>query len=386
MVVKWLIRFLAYLGGMLMLLIALAYITGYSYLIKGIRLSYLSGHKSANIYDGKDFDTRMVSNSNYISPLHESNSYNKTPLSEALTDMLQKTNSTSFLVYKKDSLVCELYYLGHNDSTKSNSFSMAKSITTVLVQQAIQSGKIPGWDTKVKTYLPWLKGAFANELTLHHLSTMTAGLDWQESYVNPLSITARLYYGDDAVKTMQKVSVSNKPGQDYVYQSGATQLLGLCLSKAVGTSVSEFASTHLWQKLGAEMPATWHNDHEMGNELTYCCFNAISRDFTRLGVMLLHHGKNMKNDNLVDSSFIALATQKNKVAWYGKSFWIGKSADQDWFMMHGTQGQFIIVVPKSDIVIVRTGHKMIKGVKSKIPACAQVYADETIRLFDDSSK
>lgn len=386
MVFKWLIRFLAYLGGMLMLLIALAYITGYSYLIKGVRLSYLSGHKSANIYDGNDFDTRKIANSNYVSALPQSYRFNKVPLSQALVNMLQKTQTTSFLVYKKDSLVSEFYYLGHNDTTKSNSFSMAKSITTLLVQQAIQSGKIPGWDTKVNTYLPWIKGAYANELTLHHLSTMTAGLDWNESYVNPLSITARLYYGDDVVKTLQKVSVVNKPGQNYIYQSGATQLLGLCLSKAVGMSVSEFASAQLWQNLGAEMPATWHTDHENGNELTYCCFNAISRDFVRLGALLLHHGKSLKNEQLVDSSFIALATQKNKVAWYGKSFWVGKSAEQDWFMMHGTQGQFIIVIPKSQLVIVRTGHKTEKDPKSKIPACAQLYADETVQLFGLSSK
>lgn len=375
---KWLLRFIAYLSGLLLLAILLAYITGYDYLIKGVRMSYLSGHSSANIYDAEGFDTRKVDNGAYISALPKSSKYNQIPMPDSLVAMLNRTKTTSFLVIQNDSIVWEYYYNQHRPDTKSNSFSMAKSITTMLVQQAIQEGLIANWDVKVKTYLPWLQGNYSDEITLRHLSTMTAGLDWTESYYDPFGITARLYYGDDAEKTMKRVSVIYKPGESYVYQSGATQLLGLCLQKALKKPIAEYASEKIWQPIGAEMPATWHLDNENGTELTYCCFSATTRDFARLGNMVLHHGKNDKNNSLVDSSFLEFATKPNKVGWYGQSFWLSHSGNTPWYFMQGAQGQFIAMVPDANVVLVRTGNKILRNPKSKIHRCIQNYCDETL--------
>lgn len=386
MLVKWLMRFLAYLGVMLFLAIAIAYITGYDYLIKGVRLSYLSGHTSANIYDASGFDTRKVDNGGFISSLPKSSVYNQIPLSDTLLAMLQKTHSTSFLVLQNDSIVWEYYYEEHKPDSRSNSFSMAKSITTMLVQQAIQAGKIPSWEAKAKAYLPWLQGEFADELTLRHLATMTAGLDWAESYYDPFGITARLYYGNNAEKTMKQVSVANKPGETYVYQSGATELLGLCLKNALGQPIGEFASEKLWKPMGAEMPATWHLDDEDGMELTYCCFSATTRDFARLGNLVLHHGYNSKQQSLVDSAFLDFARKPFKATWYGQSFWLGHTANIPWSSMQGTQGQYIVMVPESNMVIVRTGNKTIKNPNSKINLCLQTYVDGSIALLSKTRK
>lgn len=375
---KWLLRFIAYLSGLLLLAIILAYITGYDYLIKGVRLSYLSGHNSANIYDADGFDTRKVENGSYISQLPKSSKYNQIPMPDSLVAMLNRTKTTSFLVLQNDSIVWEYYYNEHRPDTKSNSFSMAKSITTMLVQQAIQEGLIANWDVKVKTYLPWLQGSYADDITLRHLSTMTAGLDWTESYYDPFGITARLYYGDNAEKTMKRVSVIYKPGESYVYQSGATQLLGLCLQKALKKPIATYASEKIWQPIGAEMPATWHLDNENGTELTYCCFSATTRDFARLGKMVLHHGKNDKNHSLVDSAFLAFASKPNIVDWYGQSFWLSHTGKNPWYFMQGAQGQFIAMVPDANVVLVRTGNKVLRDPKSKIHRCIQTYCDETL--------
>lgn len=377
---KWLIKFLLYLAGMLGLVLITAYATGYGYLIKGVKLTYLSGYKSANINDWEGFETRKVNTGGSISALPKSTQYNNIAFSDPLQKMLAQTQTASFLVLRNDSIVAESYFLGHADSSPTNAFSMTKTITTMLVEKAIEEGLIKSWQEKVIDYLPWLKGPYAKELTLWHLSTMTSGSNWDESYYNPFGITARAYYGKDIEATMHKVSIINKPGETYIYQSGNTQLLGLCLKKAIKVPVAEYASEKLWVPLGAESAASWHTDSENGMELTYCCFNAITRDFARLGNMILHHG-NSHQSKFIDSNFFSNATKPAKAEWYGQSFWLGHTGETPWFSLQGAHGQYIAIVPSKHLVIVRTGYKQQKDPTSKINACLQTYVNESIKIY-----
>ena len=376
---KIILKGLVYTAAVILLCMLIAYVTGYGYLIRGVTFTYLKGYKSANIYDGNDFDTRTIERGSAISNLPRSVKYNQIALSAELLEMLDRTKTTSFLVLKNDSIVWEYYYRGHTDSTRSNAFSMAKSITTILVQKAIEEKIISGWDTKVKQYLPWLEGPFADKLTMKHLATMTAGLDWSESYYNPFGITARAYYSHDIESAMHRVQVVSEPGMEYQYQSGATQLLGLCLKKALKKPIADYASQKLWKPLGMEMGATWHTDDESGMELTYCCVNAITRDFARIGQMLLHGGKS-ENGRIIDSAFISNATKPVKADWYGQSFWLGESHHTHYYQMQGTMGQFIIVVPEANVVIVRTGHIYLHS-KNGLPECSRTYTDETLNRW-----
>lgn len=333
---------------------------GYSYLFRGIRLSYLKGYTSANIYDGRDFDTHTVGAGSKVADLPHAASYNKQDLPIEVQRMLEETGTASFLILHQDSLVFEKYYLSSADTTRTNSFSMAKTVITMLVQMAIEEGKIPGWETPAKTYLPWLEGPYAPALTLRHLSTMTAGLDWSESYKNPFGITAEAYYGKDLEQTMHKVKVVSKPGEAFVYQSGATQLLGLCLKAAVKQSMAAYASEKLWKPMGAEQAATWHTDHKDGLELAYCCINAASRDYARLGEVVLHRGT-WNGHHFFDSSFTDVLSAKVKDPVYGQSMWLGETKGVKWFMFRGTLGQYIIVIPEKQLLIVRTGNHEKKG-------------------------
>jgi len=74
--------------------------------------------------------------------------YNQTELPSKLQEVLTKTESVAFLVVQNDSILAEHYWDGYTDSTLSNSFSMAKSITTMLTQIAIQKGILQGWHQK----------------------------------------------------------------------------------------------------------------------------------------------------------------------------------------------------------------------------------------------
>lgn len=366
--------------------IFVVWISPFGYLIKGIRLTYLKGEKSANYLDWKDFDLRNVqNNSGKIYKIPQKETAKSQNLSSELMSMLSKTHSGSYLVVKNDTIVAEHYFNSITDSTQTNSFSMAKTITTLLVQKAIQENLIESWDKKVKEYLPWIQGEFSDELTLRHLSTMTAGLDWDESYVSPFGVTAKAYYSNDVESVLKQVPVKYKPGEKFEYQSGATQLLGFVLKVAISksgkyASVSEFAQENLWSKIGAEYPAYWSLDQKEGKELTYCCFDATARDFAKLGQLVLHHGKNHWGESIIDSAFLELAQKPFKSDNYGHSFWIGETKDIPFTYFQGLNGQYIAIVKNYNTVVVRTGHGIDKSHGGPVFDCIKTYVSEGLEL------
>lgn len=365
---------------------ALVYLSPYRYLIKGISLTYLKGEKSANYLDWKDFDLRKMQNNPDKIYKIPTKTYAKTNvLDKKLLDMLTNTNSGSYIVLKNDTIVSEHYFNGITDSSQTNSFSMAKTITTLLVQKAIQDKLIGSWDDKVIDYLPWLTGEFAKDITLRNLSTMTAGLDWNENYLSPFSVTAKAYYSNDVEAVMKTVAVTKKPGENFHYQSGTTQLLGFVLKKALDKSgkyksVSEFAQVNLWNKIGAEYPAFWSLDAENGKELTYCCFDATTRDFAKLGQLVLHHGKSAWGESIIDSTFIDLAQKPFKSANYGHSFWIGEVDGIKFPYFQGLKGQYIAIVQNENAVIVRTGNGIDKSHGMPVFDCIKTYVSEGVKL------
>lgn len=394
-------RFLLVLG-ITAVLVGVVWLSPYGYLIKGLRMTYLIGEKSANYLDYKGFDKREVANDpERVSVLAVSEDAGTVELSSALREMLKRTNSGSFLVFRNDSLVCERYFEPVADTVMTNSFSMAKTITCLLFQRAIEEGKIASWDEPVRKFLPWVgkaaveKGeavdgvspdqmeANAAALTLRHLITMSAGLQWNESYQSPFGITAKAYYGSDIEATMREVPVVVMPGTQFEYQSGSTQLLGLVLEQVTGKHLSDLASDWLWKPLGMEAPAYWSLDKANGRELNFCCVNARSRDFGRLGLMVLHNGK-----GLVDSGFLAMARKpfemggKVLVPFYGHSFWLGSMDGVDFQFFNGLKGQYIVVIPSKNMVVVRTGHGVVKPADGgRIFDCVKLYVGEAVRMF-----
>ena len=177
------------------------YISGNQFLIKGLWAAYLHGNTSATIGDAQFFDTRTVEAGEEI-PWQVSEYAADWEISADLRKSLEETESVAFLMAQDGEIVFEEYWDGYSESSQSNSFSMAKSITTMLVQCAIQDGFIESWDQPVKDFLPELQGEFADELTLRNLCTMTAGLDFNEHYTNPFDITAKMYYGPDVEKLL----------------------------------------------------------------------------------------------------------------------------------------------------------------------------------------
>jgi CubicO group peptidase (beta-lactamase class C family) len=331
-----------------------AFASGKTYLFKAVY------HNFARISDYQFFTNNTVAIGK-PQPWDISIKLNKINYPDSLNTLLESLNSVGLLMIKNDSIVFEKYWDGYSDTSHSGSFSMAKSITSLLIGVALKEGLIKSIQEPVGNYLPEFKSEEKAAVKIIDLLTMSSGSDWDESYWNPLSVTAELYYGNNARKTATSVHINQKPGTLHTYKSGDTQLLGLIIEKATGKSLSDYASEKLWQPLGAEHPALWSTDKEGGNEKAYCCFNSNTKDFARIGQLMLDSGK-WRGVSIIDSSFYVqsitpcgIIDKTGKACdYYGYQWWIDP-INPNIFYARGILGQYIIVIPSKKIVIVRLG-------------------------------
>ena len=336
-------------------IVALAYVFRYEYLFKGIAKTYLRGETSATIDDGKLFpDHTIVAGT--AKPWQKDENYNKQKLPASLTDDLNQSKTASFLIIKNGKLLHEQYWDDYTQDTETNSFSMAKAVTVLLLGKAIDDGKIKSGNQAFSDfYQNYANVEFGKDLTLNHLAKMEAGLNWNEDYKNPFSPNARAYYGNSLAEAVFLKGFKNKPGTKFEYQSGSTQLLGFAIRKAVNQPMASYLSSKIWKPLGMEHNAEWNTD-ENGMEKTFCCINAIPRDFAKLGQLMLSDGKvdsiQLFNKNFLDE--MRTPTKLSNGA-YGMGLWINEDAKYKHYYFWGLLGQYIIIIPEKQLVIVRTG-------------------------------
>lgn len=173
-----------------------------------------------------------------------------------------------------------------------------------------------------------------------------------------------------------------KPGTRFEYQSGATQLLGFAIRKAVKVPLSFYASEKFWKPLGMESDAYWNTD-EPGMEKTFCCINAIARDYAKLGQLLLQEG-NWNGKQIIDSSYIKKMITPSQLSGgiYGLGIWVNQDAPHPYYHFWGFTSQLIIVIPEKNMVIVRTG-KFNNEAKDKKGRSAQAafLAENAVKTF-----
>lgn len=343
------------------IIIGLLYLTGNQYVIRGAQLTYMKGHDTANIDDYVDFDNNVIL-SGKPQPWQEHEMYNKIPLTDTLTTELEKFGTIGFFVVKDGKALWEYYWDAYSDKSHTNSFSMAKSIVTMLLGKAIEQGYIKSMNQPITDFLPEYKDdSLAQKCTVGDLSAMTSGYDWEEDYYFPLNPTAKAYYGRNIEKQMLKRRFSEEPGGHFKYLSGNTQLLGIILERAIGISMSQYLQEEFWQPMGMENDAYWSKDDKGGMEKAYCCISSNVRDFGKFGQLLLQDG-NWNGKQILDSAFIKLMITPNAKAFdkgehqrYGYSIWTDYEHQPNFYGLMGHLGQRVIVVPSEDLIIVRLG-------------------------------
>jgi len=352
---------LFYLVFILNILILLS---GKTYLYDGIYQTYFQGRTSPGIYDLHNFHNRKISQSSLPIPWVTNTGNNAIRLSKSEEEYHQQFDSKAFIILQNDTIIYEQYWDEHSIGKVSNSFSMSKSIISLLIGIAIEEKKIKSLDEPVWHYLPAFKEYGRKSITLRHLLSMSSGFEWNESGSNPISENAEAYYTHDLYDLMMRQRLVKVPGQSFIYQSGNSQVLGHVLEKATGTSLSNYATSKLWNPLGAENPAYWSLDKENGNEKSFCCYYATARDFARIGSLLVNKGDFM-GKRIVSEAYMDevvkwgdLTTKEGiKNQRYGLHFWVCKNGTEWVYYCIGFRGQLIITIPSKKIVIIRIGNK-----------------------------
>ncbi len=372
-------------AGVFVILNLYLWSSGKLYYYKALVYNYV------NIDDLELFHTRTVEAGN-ADPWSIASSYNKKPLSEKLKNTLEQYRTVAFLVIRNDSIVFEQYWEQYNDSSLSNSFSMAKSIVGILTGIAVDEGKIKSIDDKVCNYLPDFCSDGNKDVTIRHLLTMSSGLNYDEGYSSLFSPVTQSYYGTDLRDQMLSLKVITPPGKEWNYMSSNTQLLAFVIEKATGMNISTYASIKLWKPIGAEHDARWSLDRKNGNEKAYCCFYSNARDFARIGKLFLNkgrwNGRQIVSEAYVQESITAANLMDGNMpnAIYGFQWWLTSYNEQPVYYARGILGQYIFVIPSEQLIFVRLGHergeKGADGELTDVP----VYIEEVMLLYGNNNQ
>lgn len=368
-----------FVGG-LSTIVAFIYLSGYGYIFRALGINLKWGPLSPSPDDAENFPFHCVDNGD-TRPFDKDSRYNGAILSDKLITELNKTRTSSLIVIKDNKLLHEQYWEGHSFNSATNSFSMAKGILSILVGCAVDDGYLQSEDQLVSSLIPQYKeSSYGKFLTLRHLMTMQAGLDWEEEYHHPFAPNSKQYFIKDLVEQTLGVEVKEMPGEKYEYQSVSAQLLGLALRVATGRDLSAYLSEKIWKPLGMEFPAKWSTD-EKGIEKAFCCIHATPRDFAKIGQMLLQGG-NWNGNQIVSESYckrMLSPTKENDAFCY--AIW----ADDDHPVKHrffyGFLGQFIIMIPERNMTIVKTGLSNSLEVDEKLrPYDVKILIEELIHI------
>jgi len=365
-------------------------------------------YRQVNLDDYKLFKNRAV-RIGKPEPWKVSEKYNSSNLSNEYLTYLKITKTVAYLVVKDNQLLSETYWGGYNKDSYSNSFSMAKSIISLLVGCAIDDGCIKSMDQPICDFIPEYKEGDKTKITIRNLLTMSSGLRWEESvrYSNLaindsamvseqfiggddrnasqapkiiipeyresgksnfgllLSVCTQGYYGKNLKRLVLNLQTLDEPGKYFDYRSGNTQLLAMVLETATGKKVSDYASEKIWTKIGAEHDALWSLDRKGGAEKAFCCFNSNARDFAKIGQLMLNGGKwnggkvipqwYVNEASLPVKELIDIELNKPNQR-YGLHWWCIERNSYHILYARGTLGQYIFIAPELNAVFVRLGH------------------------------
>jgi CubicO group peptidase (beta-lactamase class C family) len=304
----------------------------------------------------------------------------------------------SLLIVKDGKLVFEEYFPGEKfnlaqwigetgfemDDTH-NLCSVTKSFTSAIFGIALDHGYIQSVNQKVIDFFPEYIDLFSDapekrDLTLHHLLTMTSGIEWDDettSYFDPSNDMHQMFTSSDPMEFIFAKDISVTPGHLFDYSNCNTNVLGEIIRRASGQRVDVFAKNNLFEKLGI----TDFEWQMLPNDIVFTSgdLRLRPRDMAKFGLLFLNGGM-WGEERIISQEWIELSTRKhidlnqypNLIPWadgYGYQWWLWESIhgkDFNAYMASGWGGQWIIVSPELKLVIVSTAGNYYTDEKMQI--------------------
>ena len=253
--------------------------------------------------------------------------------------------------------------------------SVSKSIVGLLYGIALDQGKVPAPEAPLLASFPEYADLAADPArarwTIGHVLTMTLGTDWDElsiPYTDPANSEIAMDMAADRYRFILGAPVVMEPGKRWIYNGGATALLGRIIARGTGMPLQEFARSALFERLG--IGATeWHVDR-IGEPTAASGLRMTPRDLARIGLMMLRGGA-MGEKRVVPSAWIersmAPAADVDEIRQYGYHWYMGKwsfmvatgprwnrSRLERFWSAIGNGGQRLFLFPGLDLAVATT--------------------------------
>lgn len=322
-------------------------------------------HWDSSASDYKLFPARTVEKSGHPYTYEENKD-----TSLDFSAFVKKTKTTSFLIAKDDALVYEEYANGYDAASVNTSFSMAKSVVSLLIGRTIEDGYIKSAAQEISEYLPEFENLPIGAVTIEDLLLMRSGIEYNEDKF--------LWFGDDSLTyfhtdlralALSHTRLTQKYEGKFHYNNYHPLLLGMILERSTGVSVSEYFGREIWQKIGAEHDASWSLDSKSsGFEKMESGINFRAVDFLKIGSMVLHNGY-WNGTQIISGNWLKASTLCSSIdgAEYAGSFLEGKNIGYRymWYSMPngseydifawGKSDQILYISPVNNVVVLRTG-------------------------------
>lgn len=267
---------------------------------------------------------------------------------------LTHNHVAGLLIIKDGRILLERYGFGNTEDSVWVSFSMTKSVVSMLTGAAVADGFIGSVDDKVTDYLPQLKNSSYDQVTIRNVLQMASGVEWNEDYADPRSDVASS--PNDLMSLFHFLGTKPRvapPGERFNYNTGETNLAGAILRAAIGNNLATYLAHKIWTPFGMEADANWVT-HGAGNgELGGCCISATLRDFGRLGLFAMNGGVLADGSRVLPENWMRdSVTPSQSNEGYGYLWWLQGNGI---FRASGIFGQGIYINPATNLVIVTQG-------------------------------
>ena len=273
----------------------------------------------------------------------------------------------AFLAVQGGQIIRERYWDDYGAANTYPSWSMAKSITQALVGILVARGLI---DIQAPADVPeWQgEGDPRAAITLDQLLRMSSGLQFAEDYVDAgVSDVIEMLFGSGKADTAgfaANFPLAHTPDTVWSYASGTSNIVSRSAARALGKSGEAFEAfmrNALFEPIGMRSPLPKFDEAGTFIGSSFCY--ATARDFARFGLLYLRdgvwNGRRILPEGWVDYARTPTPTPPDEALGYGAHWWLGMCGP-DSFSCNGYQGQFTVVVPSLDLVLVRHGNSTIE--------------------------
>ena len=264
----------------------------------------------------------------------------------------QHLNIDGLVVVRNGYIVLEKYYPPYKQDTLHEMYSVTKSVISALVGIAIEEGYLHSVDDLVMDYFPGrqfeIQDARKQSITLEHLLTMSAGLEWDFDEM----VSSR-----DWVQYTLDQPMYFDPGEEFFYSSGNAHVLSAIIQDVSGLDTRDFAGQVLLDPLGIQQ-YRWQVDVN-GIPKGGWGMSMTPRDMAKLGYLYLHQGM-WDDQQIIPTAWIKASTERHIQVpdplepwdlYMGYMWWLHEDG---LYAAQGMKGQFIYVIPQSDLVVVIT--------------------------------